>query len=146
MIYVDTSYIIKSYLNEPGSAAVLDLLEQVSGRASALHARTEFWAGVHRHVREANISRRQASETWRQLAKDEADGHWHWLPLTDAVIRRSCTAFESLEASILLRSADALHLACAALNGFKEIYSNDRRLLSAAPHFGLTPANVIEAS
>ena len=143
MIYVDSSYIIKAYVNEPGTSEVLDLLEQIPGRTTAVHGRTEFWSGIHRHFREGNLTRKQIGDLWRQFTRDEREGHWHWLPLNDAVIQRSCAMFEALDASIFLRSADSLHLACAVANGFSEIYSNDRHLLTAAAHFGITATNVI---
>lgn len=143
MIYLDTSYIIKCYVNEPGTNEVLDFLEEGPGRAAALHARTEFWSGIHRHFREGNLNRKQAGEVWRHFARDEGEGLWHWLPVTEEVVRRSCAVFEALGESVFLRSADALHLACAAVNDFAEVYSNDRRLLDAAAFFGLNGVNVI---
>jgi predicted nucleic acid-binding protein len=144
MIYVDTSYIIKCYVNEPGTNEVLDFLERVPGRGAAIHARTEFWSGIHRHFREENLNRKQIVEVWRQFARDEENGLWHWLPVNEEVVRRSCAAFEALGKSVFLRSADALHLACAAVNGFTEVYSNDRHLLKAASFFGLSGVNVIK--
>lgn len=42
-----------------------------------------------------------------------------------------------------LRPADALHFATATEYRFSKIYSNDRRLLEAAPLFGLRGVDVI---
>ncbi|MDB6130990.1 MAG: hypothetical protein JWM04_2097, partial [Verrucomicrobiales bacterium] len=59
-----------------------------------------------------------------------------------AVTRRTAV-YAGLPSNIALRAADAIHLACAAEGGFAKIYSNDTRLLFAAPHFGLQGENVI---
>ena len=143
MIYLDSSYIIKCYIHEPGTPRVLQLVQTHPGRASCLLGRSEFWSAVYRHVREGNLARAEAVRVWRLFESDEHQGLWQWLCLDHAVVRRSCSVFEKLGASVFLRSSDALHLACAAENGFTEIYSNDRHLLASAEHFGLTGRNVI---
>ena len=142
MIYLDSSYIFKCYINEPGTLRVLSLVQNSSGCSSSLHARTEFWSGLHRRVCETVTSIEDARKIWRQFEEDERTGVWHWLPLNDIVIRRACDVFEKLPPEVFLRSGDALHLACAAENRFTELYSGDRTLLSAAPHAGLNGISV----
>ena len=142
MIYLDSSYIFKCYINEPGTPRVLSLVQNSSGCSSSLHARTEFWSGLHRRVCETVTSIEDARKIWRQFEEDERTGVWHWLPLNDIVIRRACDVFEKLPPEVFLRSRDALHLACAAENRFTELYSGDRTLLSAAPHVGLNGISV----
>ena len=136
MIYFDSSYIIKCYVAEPGSAQVLNLAQSHPGRASALHGRIEFWSGVKRHVREGHLSIEQADAVWRQFVLDEAAGLWLFLPITRALIDVSCTRLAALPAGIVCCAADAIHLTCAKEEGFGEIYSNDRHLLTAAPISG----------
>lgn len=143
MIYLDTSYIIKCYIHEAGTPAVLRLVQMQPGRTSCLHGRAEFWSAVHRHVREGNLPRADASKVWRLFESDERSNLWRWLPLEQSIVERSCDVIEKLPPSVFLRSSDSLHLACAAENGFSEIYSNDKHLLSAAQYFGLTGRNVI---
>ena len=130
MIYLDSSYIFKCYINEPGTPRVLSLVQNSSGCSSSLHARTEFWPGLHRRVCETVTSIEDARKIWRQFGEDERTGVCHWLPLNDIVIRRACDVFEKLPPEVFLRSGDALHLACAAENRFTELYSGDRTLLS----------------
>jgi predicted nucleic acid-binding protein len=143
VIYFDSTYIIKCYLSEPGSAQVLALAQSHPGRACALHGRIEFWSGVKRHVREGNLSLDQAEAVWRQFVLDEVAGLWLFLPITRALIETSCNRIAALPAGILCRAADAIHLTCAKEESFTEIYSNDRHLLAAAPYFGLAAKNVI---
>lgn len=41
-----------------------------------------------------------------------------------------------------LRTADAVHLATARELGEREVWTNDRHMLAAAPYFGLTGRSV----
>jgi predicted nucleic acid-binding protein len=142
VIYLDASYIVKCYLREAGSAEVLRLVQQSAGRSSGIHGRAEFYSAVHRRVRANHLSARDAAAVWKQFESDERSGHWHWLAITENIVRKACHEFEKLEASVFLRASDALHLACAVENRFTEIYSFDRILLAAAPHFGLEGVSV----
>jgi len=142
VIYLDTNYVVKCYLREAGSAEVLKLVQTSTGRSSALHGRAEFYSAVHRRLREKHLSARDAVSVLGQFETDERAGLWHWLPLTENVVRRACNTFEKLDATVFLRASDALHLACAVENQFTEVYSGDRILLQAARHFGLKGINV----
>jgi hypothetical protein len=74
MIYPDSSYIFKCYVNEPGTPRVLSLVQNSSGWSSSLHARTEFWSGLHRRVCETVTSIENARKIWRQFEEDERTG------------------------------------------------------------------------
>ena len=143
MIYFDTSYLLKCYLAEAGHVLVRNLAKQSGPVACCVLGKTEGRAGIHRHLREGKLSAQQAATVYQVMQADDAAGLWLWLPLTHDIITAANREFERLPTTVFLRSADALHLACAREQGFTEIYSNDRHLLAAAPHFGLAGKNVI---
>lgn len=143
MIYLDTSYIVKCYVREPGTEAILAWLEGQDGLSCAWHGRIEFFAAVQRHVREKRLHATDAQRVLRHLKSDERRNVWNWIPLSPELMRQTCLQIEHLEPDVHLRSADALHLACAAANGFQTVYSHDRHLLAAAPHFGLEGADIL---
>jgi predicted nucleic acid-binding protein len=60
------------------------------------------------------------------------------------LISRAEKVYRRASPRLFLRAADALHLACAGENGFKDIYSHDKRTLSAASYFGLKGKNIIK--
>ena len=143
MIYFDTAYLAKCYLNEPGSDEVRKLAAEAGEVACCAFGRVELAATIHRNLREAVITRAQHRVVLRQYDADEAEHIWTWLPVTPELLGEVATRFRSLKRSTYLRTADALHLACAAENGFQEIWSNDRHLLAAASAFKIKGRNVI---
>ena len=146
MIYFDTSYVIKCYLNEAGSAEVRRLAESANGIGCCLHGRLEFWTAVKRNVREKLITPVEADATFQRFEEDEANGVWHWFPVQPETIEMACRRVASASDSIFLRAADALHLACAEENGFTDFYTHDGHLLAAAPIFGIEAKDVIVAA
>ena len=110
---------------------------------SAAHARVEFFAAVHRHLREGRLTSNEMDGVLQVFEKDCDDGYWQWLPLTDAVVNVAWTTFRTLPNDVFLRAGDAIHLACAQHYGFRDVFSSDRHLLRAAIAFNITAKNVI---
>jgi predicted nucleic acid-binding protein len=80
---------------------------------------------------------------WNQFDLDEEKKLWTWLPLDAELLADVTVRFRKLSPAVYLRSADAVHLACAVEHGFKKIHSNDGHLLEAAKAFGIKGVNVV---
>ena len=142
-LYFDISYLFRLYSTESGAAAVQELANEMESIMIAWHGRAELASILLRKRREAALTEESAQEIRGQIEDDVALGLVEFLPLTDAVMTRLETVLAEAPATINIRAADALHLACAAEHGFGIVYSNDRLLLAAAPIFGLKGVNVI---
>ncbi len=137
MIYFDSCYLAKLYLMEADSDRVRAYAATSDGLACCSIGRGEVIAAFHRHFREDRLTRREFRLLSAQLEADLAAGLWTELPVTSSVVESQARRMFAPPSSVYLRAADALHLACAAEAGLTEIYSSDRHLLAAAPHFGL---------
>ena len=143
MIYLDTSFLVKLYADEPGADAVLAWVEGKGGFVCADHGRLELFAAFKRHQREGALTGLRLQSIVQQVETDEASGLIQWLPVSTELIATACQQVLALPPSVFVRAGAALHLACAADAGLKEIYSHDRHLLAAAAHFKLKGIDVI---
>ena len=143
MIYFDAAYIAKCYLNEPGAERVREVAYRADGIASCELARLEFAAILKRHVRERHVTRREMAAILKEFANDENQGVWQWLGVTSELLEKARKAVLDTPSAVLLRSGDALHLACAEEHGFDEVFTNDRRMLEAARYFRVAGVNVL---
>ena len=142
MIYLDVSYIARLYFEDPGWEKVRDLAAQ-DAIACSIHGYAEVIAAIHRKFREKVLTQSEYGTVLRQFQLDCDEGAFAWLPLSSSVSTRVKDRYERLPQAIFLRASDAIHLACAAENNFRQIYSNDGHLLAAAQYFGVRGLNVI---
>lgn len=140
MLYFDTSYLVRLYIQEPGWEKVCELSAKHAIACCSL-GRTELYASFHRKLREKHLS---VSNYELLIAQFEHERkHLKWLPFSEAVIERVNATYVHLPSNAFLRSADAIHLASAAEAGLSEIYTNDRNILACARYFGLAGINVL---
>ena len=142
MIYFDVSYIARLYVEDSGWEKVRALAGQ-NPIACSLHGHTELVAAMHRKFRERVFTPAQYRHLLDQFKVDCDQNAFWWLPLSPAVSARAKASYESLPRTVFLRASDALHLASASENRFREIYSNDERLLAAANHFAFKGMDII---
>ena len=130
-------------MREPGSELVREHAREAGHIACCEIGKVELAAVFHRHLREKRLNARQYGVVMRQFASDLDQGLWTWLPLTAPVLSFAQKRYEDLPTKVFLRAADAMHLCCAAENGFDEIFTNDRHMLAACSAFGLAGRNLI---
>ncbi len=144
MLYFDTSYLVRLYLSDQGAEEVRSLAA-TSDLASSFHGGIESIAAFHRAYREKRINYNTYQAILDQFDDDVKGGAYTWLTVGPELIPKLEKTYRSASANLFLRAADALHLACARENGFTEVYTHDRRMLEAAPLFGLKPKNIIKS-
>lgn len=137
-LYFDTGYVAKCYINEPESEAVRKLVQASSGMYTSLWSVAEMACVFQRQIREFKMPKSEAARARDFFLADLQDGVWSVLPISERFLFRVELLISTLPPSLYLRAGDAIHLVAAQEAGFTEIWSNDRRVLQAAPAFGLT--------
>ncbi len=138
MIYFDACYIAKYYLAETDSGVVSAKASQAGAVACSHYGKLEVASVFHRHLRENRITAGDYHLFRAQFDADCANGLWIWLPLDAALLEDGIRRYGILSPAAYLRAGDAIHLTCATVHGFSELYTSDPHLLEVAPHFDLT--------
>lgn len=142
MSYFDSAFVAKFYLDEPESDAVRTLAERLGRVCCNVLGRLEVASVFHRKWREGAFGDAAYKELNAQFKDDCAANLWTWLPISPSLIEVASKTIEQLPKTVFLRSADALHVVCALQHGLKELYSNDRHLLTAAKHLNVRALSV----
>ena len=70
------------------------------------------------------------------------EGLWKLIPVSEALLRATSALIVSAPHDLIIRTADAVHLATAHEIGEREVWTNDRHMLASAAYFGLTGRSV----
>jgi predicted nucleic acid-binding protein len=136
ILYFDTSFLVPLFLPEPTSGRVERFLRwrRTEDLAISHWTRVEFLAALARQVRMGGLDPKAARDADAQFTTVAAKSFVNLLPSADdfdlsmQYLRRYKTG---------LRAGDALHLAIAANNKARAIYSLDRTFLKAGKKLGL---------
>jgi predicted nucleic acid-binding protein len=119
------------------SKAVRAVIEQADVLLSSAWSLAGVTCVFHRHRREGSLTDVQSRELLKAFF-DHVDAHvWRIVPVSETLLRRMGAMVSATPAGLNLRAGDAFHLATAQDCGEREVWTNDRRMLAAAPHFGL---------
>ncbi len=115
---------------------------RAAGLYSSAFAIAELACVFSRQIRERRMTAAQAAIWRRRFREDLREGVWVLFPVSEHLLDRAEAMIGGLPPEVYLRAGDAIHLTTAHEHGFDEIWSNDRRLLSAATHFGMKGRSV----
>jgi len=128
---IDSSSFAKRYVQEVGSDELDRFLESASELAFCVILVPEIISGLNRRLRERILTIADYRAVKKQLMDDLRDATV--LQVTPSVISRSVKLLESN----VLRSLDALHVACALEWRADLFVTSDRRQFMAATNTGL---------
>src|SRR5215216_2425433 len=135
-VYVDTSALIKRYVEEPGRREVLELLRRHNCVVSAVLP-VEVRSALRRRLAEKSLDAKRVSSILKRLAADRA--FWTVIDVSSEVL----AAAETLTGAHPLRALDAIHVASAKLFGARiaspafTFVSADTRQTNAAEKLGI---------
>jgi predicted nucleic acid-binding protein len=107
ILYLDTSALIKRYVNETGSPDVRRWLQSADDKATVLITRTEMSAAINRLLRMKFLSQEDYASALDEFRTDWRN--YHRLPITEPLVARA----DTLACEHNLRGYDAVHLAAA---------------------------------
>ena len=141
-MYFDSAYLVKIYVDDADSGRVRKLVTRTATLYSSALCLAEFACAVLRVRREASVRPSEAAEARLAFSSHIRAGLVTLVPISQSILYSVQAVVETLPTNLFLRAGDAIHLASAQHEGFSEIWTNDRHMLRAAWHFGLTGRSV----
>jgi predicted nucleic acid-binding protein len=131
--YVDTSFLVKVYADEPYSDEAILLLASRSVVWISPFVEVEIACTLHRLYEPA-----RARQLLERFTTSLVHGEYESLPIVPDIFLRAQSLADRYSNQLKLRSLDAIHLATALHYNADELATYDTRLAQAATISGLT--------
>jgi uncharacterized protein len=135
-LYIDTSALVKLYVEEPDSAAC-DATVAGKVLVSSRLTYCEFRSAILGKVFRKAISREFMAEVWLEFKRDIALERIQLVPLDEILVRQAAGLLGGLITGVPLRTLDALHLATYLSIETCPLFTKDLYMLRAARQLGL---------
>lgn len=138
--YIDTSALVKRFINEARSLEVEAFLIAGTHRSVLPSlSLTELKAVLRRRQRDPNPAQQISPQTvqlaYNQVLMEMAQNTWHFEPVTERIFTYAGELVDQLNTQ--LGTLDALHLACAKTARCSLMVSAHKQLLRASAEVGL---------
>lgn len=135
-VFLDSSALAKRYVDEAGTAGVLEWCDKATELALSVIAVPELISAFRRLVREGRLTDTQYAQLKADLRADLVDALV--CDTSPQVVQRAIDALELAP----LGGMDAVHVGSALVSGADVFISADARQCAAAEHFGLRAVSV----
>jgi len=130
-MYLDTSVLLKLYVNEPDSFEC-DSVAQGETLVSSELAYGEVLSALLAKERAKQLKPAERTAVWERFLDDNAEGKIYFVPLNGIVVREAAELMEEVHPDVPLRTLDAIHLATFLSVDAGPLFTKDKRMLDAA--------------
>lgn len=135
-MYIDTSALVKLYIEEPDSEACEATVAGTTLVSSRL-LYCEFRSALLGKILRGKVSEGSGAKVWQEFEKGVADHKIRFVSLNDMLIQDAAELLRELHAKVPLRTLDALHLATFLSIEAGPLFTKDVRMHQAAVQLGL---------
>ncbi len=135
-MYLDTSVLVKLYVNEPDSVAC-DGVARGHTLVSSELAYGEVLSAFLANERAKRLSTEERALAWTRFLEDHESGKIHLVPLNGVLVQEAADLMEEVHPEVPLRTLDAIHLSTFLSVDAGPLFTRDRRMLEAARRLNL---------
>jgi predicted nucleic acid-binding protein len=139
-MYIDTSALVKLYVEEPDSETCEAITFGVTLVSSQL-LRCEFRSAILGKERRGIISADLRADLLGEFERDVESRNLVLIPLDDVVVHNATEILSEIYPQVSLRTLDALHLATYLSIDAGRLFTKDKRMREAARHLQVSLAD-----